>query len=75
MPPGTPRWGSEWKKATTEWYNHTFPITAHGINYAHRNHYLDLDPTYKDAIGRPLMRMTFNYSDNDCKMSAFLTAR
>ena len=55
------------------WYNHTFPINAHGINYAHRNNYLDLDPTYKDAIGRPLMRMTFNYSDNDCKMSVFLT--
>ena len=36
-------------------------------------HYLDLDPTYKDAIGRPLTRTTFNYSDNDRKMSVFLT--
>ena len=55
VPPGTPRWGSEWKKATTEWYNHTFPINAHGTSYAWRTNYLDLDPTYKDAIGRPLI--------------------
>ena len=58
VPPGTPRWGSAWKDATARWYNHSFPITTHGINYAHRNHYLDLDPTYRDAIGRPLVRMT-----------------
>jgi gluconate 2-dehydrogenase alpha chain len=72
-PPGTPRWGSEWKKATTEWYNHSFGISAHGTSYAWRTNYLDLDPTYKDAIGRPLTRQTFNYSDNDKKMSVYLT--
>ena len=74
-PPGTPRWGSEWKKATTDWYNHNFGISAHGSSYASRTNYLDLDPTYKDAIGRPLVRMTFNYSDNDRKMSVFLTGK
>ena len=73
VPPGTPRWGSAWKEATARWYNHTFPINTHGISYAHRNNYLDLDPTYKDAIGRPLIRMTYNYTDNDYKMSKYLT--
>ena len=28
---------------------------------SHRNNYLDLDPTYRDVYGRPLMRMTFDY--------------
>jgi gluconate 2-dehydrogenase alpha chain len=74
-PPGTPRWGSQWKKATTDWYNHNFPISAHGSSYAWRTNYLDLDPNYKDAIGRPLTRTTFNYSDNDRKMSVYLTDR
>ncbi len=74
-PPGTPRWGSQWKEATQRWYNHTFPISCHGASYAWRTNYLDLDPNYKDAIGRPLVRMTYNYSDNDRKMSAFLTDR
>jgi hypothetical protein len=35
VPPGTPRWGSAWKEATVRWYNHAFPLNAHGINYAH----------------------------------------
>jgi gluconate 2-dehydrogenase alpha chain len=75
VPPGVPRWGSAWKEATAQWYNHTFPLTCHGISYANRNHYLDLDPTYKDAIGRPLVRMTYNHDENDHKMSAFVTAK
>lgn len=74
-PPGTPRWGSQWKKATKDWYNHSFGISAHGSSYALRTNYLDLDPTYKDAIGRPLVRTTFNYPENDKKMSVFLTGK
>jgi gluconate 2-dehydrogenase alpha chain len=73
VPPGTPRWGSAWKEQTKRWYNHSFPINVHAVNYSHRNNYLDLDPTYKDAIGRPLVRMTYNYTDNDHKMSVYLT--
>jgi gluconate 2-dehydrogenase alpha chain len=75
VPPGTPRWGSTWKQATARWYNHAFPLNCHGVSYAHRYNYLDLDPTYKDAIGRPLIRMTYNYTENDYKMSAFLTEK
>ena len=75
VPPGTPRWGSAWKEATAQWYNHTFPLCVHGSNYAHRTNYLDLDPTYKDAIGRPLVRMTYNFKDNDRKMSAYVMGK
>ena len=41
--------------------------------YSYRDIYLDLDPTYKDRFGRPLMRMTIDFHDNELKMSAFLT--
>ncbi len=75
VPPGTPRWGSAWKEATAQWYNHWFPLYFHGSNYAHRTNYLDLDPTYKDAIGRPLMRMTYNFKPNDHKMSAYVMGK
>jgi gluconate 2-dehydrogenase alpha chain len=75
VPPGTPRWGSAWKEATARWYNHTFPLYFHGSNYAHRTNYLDLDPTYKDAIGRPLVRMTYNFKDNDHKMAAYIMGK
>jgi gluconate 2-dehydrogenase alpha chain len=72
VPPGTPRWGREWKKATAKWYNHAFRIGASGCNYAHRENYLDLDPAYKDALGRPLIRMTYNFRDNDLKLAQYL---
>ena len=32
---------------------------------ASRNNYLDLDPTYVDGYGRPLLRMTFDFPEND----------
>jgi gluconate 2-dehydrogenase alpha chain len=72
VPPGTPRWGSEWKKATAKWYNHAFGIGASGCNYAHRENFLDLDPTYRDALGRPLIRMSYNFHDNDYKLAQYL---
>src|SRR5882757_7800256 len=72
VPPGTPRWGRDWKKATAKWYNHAVNIGASGCNYAHRENYLDLDPTYKDALGRPLVRMTYNFHDNDYKLADYL---
>jgi gluconate 2-dehydrogenase alpha chain len=72
VPPGTPRWGSAWKQATADWYGKSFAIGASGANYPHRENYLDLDPTYRDALGRPLLRMTFNYRDNDRKLSAYM---
>ena len=41
--------------------------------YSYRDNHLDLDPTYKDRFGRPLLRMTMDLHDNEIKMSAFLT--
>jgi gluconate 2-dehydrogenase alpha chain len=75
VPPGTPRWGSEWKRATAKWYHHFTRFNTQGSVYAHRDNYMDLDPTYKDALGRPLIRMTYNGTDNDHKMSRYLVAK
>jgi gluconate 2-dehydrogenase alpha chain len=74
-PPGTPRWGRAWKEATAKWYNRALNIHASGANFAHRHNYLDLDPTYRDKLGRPLIRMTYDFRDNDRKLSAFVTAK
>jgi gluconate 2-dehydrogenase alpha chain len=75
LPPGTPRWGSAWKKASADWYAHAFPISVHGCCYAHPENYLSLDPTYRDAFGQPLVRITFDFRDNELKMSAFVTQK
>jgi gluconate 2-dehydrogenase alpha chain len=75
VPPGTPRWGAAWKKATAENYASNLDITVEGANYSSRQNHLDLDPTYKDRFGRPLLRMTFDFTENDMKMAAYTTDR
>lgn len=74
-PPGTPSWGKEWKQAVVRHYNHTSVLNVHGSSVSTRTNYLDLDPTYKDAWGLPLLRMTFDFPENDLKLSAWLTER
>ena len=74
-PPGTPAWGSAWKKAVKRYYNHSIPITITGSAMPVRGGYLSLDPTYKDAWGQPLLRITYDFPDNDIKLSAFLTEK
>jgi gluconate 2-dehydrogenase alpha chain len=75
LPPGTPQWGSAWKKANAAWYAHAFAVSAQGSCYPHRENYLDLDPEYTDAYGQPLLRMTFDWRENELKMSEWVTQR
>jgi gluconate 2-dehydrogenase alpha chain len=75
VPPGTPKWGAKWKQAVRDNYLSALkPGTGvHGSMYSYRDVYLDLDPTYKDRFGRPLVRMTIDFHDNELKQNAFLT--
>ena len=75
VPPGTPRWGQGFKDAMLKHYNHTVKIGAHGSSMPTPGNYLDLDPTYKDAWGQPLLRMTFDFPENDLRMSAHVTGK
>jgi gluconate 2-dehydrogenase alpha chain len=74
-PPGTPRWGSEWKKATAQYYKGSLSFGAQGSSYAVAENYLDLDPAYTDRHGRPLLRITFDFPDNDVRMSRYVCAQ
>jgi len=75
VPPDTPKWGAAWKRAVAEHYNHTVMLSLHGSSIAQKQNYLDLDPTYKDAWGQPLLRMTFDFPPNDLKMAAYVTSK
>ena len=77
VPPGTPKWGAKWKQAVKENYlSATKPGTGvHGSMYSYRDVYLDLDPTYKDRFGRPLVRITMDFHENELKQNRFLTDR
>src|SRR5499426_3305908 len=68
VPRGTPSWGKEWKAATAKWYQTAMNIGSSGSVMANRYNYYDLDPTYRNAFGLPLMRMTFDYKENEHKI-------
>lgn len=74
-PPDTPTWGREWKKAVVQSYQRATTLNIHAACQSYRGNYLDLDPTYKDAWGLPLLRMTFDFSENEHKMSDYITDR
>ncbi|HEX9466146.1 MAG TPA: GMC family oxidoreductase [Alphaproteobacteria bacterium] len=75
LPHGSPRWGAGWKQATAKWYNSAARFNTQGSVYSHRDNYLDLDPTYRDALGRPLVRLTYNGTENDHKMSRYVVSK
>lgn len=68
--PGAPRWGAGWKKGLVEAYQHTMSVGFQGAVMSYRQNYLDLDPTYRDAWGRPLLRLTFDWQANEQKIMA-----
>ena len=73
VPEGTPKWGAKWKRASWQELSQVdghCPLT--GSVMSHRGNYLDLDPTYRDGYGRPLLRMTFDFTDNEHTMSDYL---
>jgi gluconate 2-dehydrogenase alpha chain len=65
LPPGTPTWGSGFKAALKQHYNRSVSFGLQGESPAYRQNYMDLDPTYADAWGNPLLRITFNFTDNE----------
>ena len=69
VPRGTPSWGKAWKAATAKWYQTAMNVGGSGSVMANRWNYYDLDPTYRNAFGQPLMRMTFDYKENELKLS------
>jgi gluconate 2-dehydrogenase alpha chain len=70
VPKPSKNFGAEFKQAMRENYLRHAEISAHGSCASSRGNYLSLDPTYKDAFGRPLLRMTFDFTENDRKMMA-----
>jgi gluconate 2-dehydrogenase alpha chain len=75
IPSDAPRWGLGWKRAVRRHYNSTLSLSVHGSSMPHRGNFLDLDPTYRDATGQPLLRMTFDFPANDRLMSDHVTDR
>lgn len=75
VPNGTPLWGKEFKKNSLHYTNRNIFITSQTAFLPNKYSYLDLDPTYKDALGDPLLRVTVKYLDEDINRAKSGVAR
>jgi choline dehydrogenase-like flavoprotein len=75
LPPGTPKWGKEFKAALAHNYARSLEIVSHGTSLPVENNSFSLDPDLKDAWGLPALRMTYKDHPDDLKLGAFLKAR
>ncbi len=69
------KWGSEWKKASIESFDRCASFILGGEHLAYRTNFLDLDPTYRDAHGDPLLRMTLDWNENEYNLIRFMTSK
>ncbi|ARO15969.1 hypothetical protein BVG79_p1000167 (plasmid) [Ketogulonicigenium robustum] len=72
LPPGTPGWGAGWKKGMADWYGRSMKISITTTCMSYRSNFMDLDPTYKDRYGNPLLRVTFDWKENEKKLQQYL---
>jgi len=75
IPPGTPRWGKEFKAALAHNFTRTMEIFCHGTSLPVENNSFSLDPDLKDAWGLPALRLTYKDHPDDLKLSAWLFER
>ena len=65
VPDGTPTWGQEFKDKSLFYTHRNLDIQQQNGVLGYRYNYMDLDPTYKDAFGDPLLRITYKITDQD----------
>lgn len=75
VPMGTPMWGKEFKKQSLKYANRFLTVGAQGSSMPFKHHYLDLDPTYKDTFGDPLIRITFDFEEQDRQLAVYLASK
>ncbi|MBU5212043.1 GMC family oxidoreductase [Heyndrickxia oleronia] len=75
VPSGTPSWGKEFKEKSIKYANSYLSVGAEGASLPFQHHYVDLDPTYKDAFGDPLPRITFDFEDQDRNLAIFMAKK
>lgn len=68
-------WGTEWKTTLAKSWDGIGGIGLEGESPAYAGNRCDLDPHYTDHWGRPLLRITFDWRDNERNMYRFLAAR
>ena len=75
LPPGSPRWGRDYKSMLQNNFVRTMEIFGHGTSLAREQNSFSLDTELKDSWGLPALRMTYKDHPDDIKLANWLGAR
>jgi choline dehydrogenase-like flavoprotein len=75
MPPDTPLWGKEFKKAVAHNFRRAVSCYGHTTSLPVATNSISLDPTVKDAWGVPAIRMTYQDHPQDLKLYEYFADR
>jgi len=75
LPPGIPTWGAMFKDFLASSFNHQITMTNSATSLAQDSNNITLDPTHKDAWGRPSIRVTYRDHPDDLATVKFLQDR
>jgi choline dehydrogenase-like flavoprotein len=75
LPPGTPRWGGEFKDTIGHTFTRTMSMATGSTSLPMDRNNITLDPSNTDKLGRPSIRVTYKDHPDDLSMSGFLGER
>jgi gluconate 2-dehydrogenase alpha chain len=67
-----PAWGSAWKQFVMENADRWHTAYLQKTTLPYEDNYLDLDPSVKDPLGFPVIRITADYKENERKAARFI---
>jgi gluconate 2-dehydrogenase alpha chain len=65
-------WGSDWKLWIHENADRSHGFYIQKTTLPYEDNYLDLDPTVKDPLGFPVIRITGQYKENELRLADFM---
>jgi gluconate 2-dehydrogenase alpha chain len=74
-PDDQPGWGADWVRGLHRYADNAASVYVQGEVVPQRDRYLDLDPVYRDRSGDPLLRINFNWGENERRMTADIGQR
>ena len=72
---GQRAWGSEWKSFVKENAGRIHSAYLQKTTLPYEDNYLDLDPTVKDPLGLPVIRITAEYKENEQRIGRFIAEK
>jgi gluconate 2-dehydrogenase alpha chain len=75
LSPAAEDWGESWKENLRQNWDSFVSISIQGESLPYEDQFCDLDPHYRDEYGLPLLRVTYDFHENDYRLYRFIAER